>query len=193
MSVHSTEESDAQRPLLGEQRHTPPEEAPHKRFSDAERRFFLFVICAIIFLLDTGEMISYAPRLEILESIICQSIPHERSPTGGDKFCQSAEVQGQLAMIIAWKECFDMLPSIVLAMPYGYLSDRLGRKPVLILAFAGIVLEGIAFRAVCWWHSSVPIRAIWLTPLLQIIGGGTVVTSSMILAMVVDIYDATSR
>jgi MFS family permease len=194
MSIHSSDESDAQRPLLGEQRERLPKEASHSRFSDNERQKFLLVMCAIILLLDLGDLMSNASRLEILEDIICQSVRDGRSPASSDDtLCQSAAVQGQLAMLIAWKETLDMLPTIALAVPYGYLSDRVGRKPVLMLALIGLVLEGIAFRAICWFNASIPIHAIWATPLIQIAGGGTVVASSIILAMVVDMYDATSR
>lgn len=41
------------------------------------------------------------------------------------------------------------LPAIILAVPYGALADRIGRKRVFLLAIVGIGMNDLWMRMVC--------------------------------------------
>jgi hypothetical protein len=66
-----------------------------------------------------------------------------------DPACKGADVQGYLAMLRGWANTFESIPGIVGAVPYGILSDRWGRRPVMGLAVLGIVLSMVFNYGVC--------------------------------------------
>ncbi|KAK4215430.1 major facilitator superfamily domain-containing protein [Rhypophila decipiens] len=110
-------------------------------------------------------------------------------------FCKSDIVQGELAILTGWKETFDTIPGIILALPYGYAADRYGRQPILLLSLLGVILEGIFERLIIWWHSGGlgELRSLWWVPLCQFIGGGPQVASSMAYAMISDLCPSEKR
>ncbi|EHA17763.1 hypothetical protein ASPNIDRAFT_177916 [Aspergillus niger ATCC 1015] len=116
----------------------------------------LFLACLIAVTVDIGNYISVAPQLQIYELNICQrlhpevfdSTPGRGLPSVSPSACKAADVQGELALLKGWMSTFDQLPSIVLALPYGLMADRVGRIPVLFLSLAGAVLEEMAIRVI---------------------------------------------
>jgi MFS family permease len=110
-----------------------------------------------------------------------------------DDNCKSPQVQGELALINGWKDTFDQLPGILLALPYGFAADRIGRKPILALSLTGLILEETAMRLIFLFHSVLPQRMIWATPAFQIIGGGPQIATAMAYAMVTDLVPSNQR
>ncbi|KAJ5488421.1 Major facilitator superfamily domain general substrate transporter [Penicillium expansum] len=129
---------------------SPPEE-PNERATSFPHRRLLLLVCLSVVAADFGNYLGYAPHIEILESIIC------RQARGSDLFgvddnCKSPQVQGELALINGWKDTFDQLPGIFLALPYGFAADRIGRKPILALSLTGLILEEIATRLIFFFQ-----------------------------------------
>ncbi|KAL4942933.1 hypothetical protein BDV06DRAFT_211436 [Aspergillus oleicola] len=166
-------------PLLGGRSSSP---AP---LSPAQRRLILLV-CFSIVAADFGNALALAPQISIYESLICRWFSD-----GVD--CKSPGVQGELALVTGWKETVDQLPGIILALPYGLAADRIGRKPILVLALSGLFLEDIAIRLVCWWNAVLPLRMLWATPVFQVIGGGPQTASAMAYAMITDVVSPEKR
>lgn len=81
----------------------------------------------------------------------------------------------------------------LIAIPYGILADKLGRKPVLLLSLLGYMLEDILVKIICWCPAIFSLRLVWLAPFTRIIGGGDTVASSMLITMVADIFDENER
>jgi MFS family permease len=80
-----------------------------------------------------------------------------------DPVCKGPDVQGYLAMLRGWMATFECLPGIVGAVPYGVLSDRWGRRPLLGMSLGGIVgsvaftygvCEFFFFSFGCVWFGS---------------------------------------
>ena len=92
---------------------------------------------------------------------------------GGDDICRGLDVQGKLAMLRGWQAALDSVPGeqqfptserapqlvfaprspfinrfllvgIVATVPYGILSDKWGRKPILGLSLLGMNLSVMA-------------------------------------------------
>lgn len=144
-------------------------------------RYLLAVICVSVVAADFGNALSFAPQMKIFESLICKQCLG-RDPIDGadDDVCKSSRVQTELALINGWKGTFDQIPGILFALIYGLAADRVGRKPILLLALTGLFAEEIFIRLISWWNYAgyVPLRAIWLTPFFQIIGGGPATATS---------------
>jgi len=112
---------------------------------------YVFVVTIIVlsfFLISVGEYLASAPYLQIVEKIICQS--HFRSSERGrfapletipEEWCKGADVQGKLAMVNGWATTFDAVPGIIMAIPFGAMADKHGRKPVLSLSLFGACLS----------------------------------------------------
>jgi MFS family permease len=167
------------------------------RYQSQYRQRVLILVCISIVAADFGSYMAYAPQIAVFESLIC------RQHNGGEALgslarnttspCKTPGVQGELALINGWKDTVDQVPGIALALPYGFLADRVGRKPVLLLSLAGLLLEEIAVRVIAWSYVVIPLRTVWAVPIFQLLGGGPQVANSMAYAMVSDLYPADKR
>ncbi|KAM7187475.1 MFS general substrate transporter [Rhypophila sp. PSN 637] len=165
---------------------------------DTSRRTrLLILICISIVAADFAILLSKAPQLSILQSLVCEDHRNTTKIKGKPEhdFCKSDIAQGELAILTGWKERFDTIPGIILALPYGYAADRYGRRPILLLSLLGVILEGIFERLIIWWHSGGlgELRSLWWVPLCQFIGGGPQVASSMAYAMLSDLFPSEKR
>jgi MFS family permease len=192
MEHHSHARMDDERqPLLINQ---PPSQSKHDLLqANKARRSILILICISIVAADFGFLLSYAPQIQILESLICERHRSGLLNQPAKSFCKSPQVQGELVLLTGWKDTFDQIPSIVLALPYGYAADRIGRKPVLLLSVTGLILEELTIRLIFWWNDVLPLHAIWFTPFFQTLGGGPQIATSMAYAMVTDIVPSSDR
>ncbi|KAL4952822.1 major facilitator superfamily domain-containing protein [Aspergillus filifer] len=168
----------------------PPSQPEHP---NAHNIALLVFIVAIT--IDFGDYLSTTPRTQILENIICHNL-HPDAATASNPnppICKDADVQSELALINGWKETFDLLPGIILALPYGVMADRWGRKKVLLLSLLGLVLQEGCLRLICWNSNFIPPRAVWLTALFQTIGGGAQIATSMAFTIATDIFPVEKR
>lgn len=185
-------------PLLGPgARHDDSDERPHTAKKTA--RNLLLLIAVVIVAVDFGSYLSYAPEIEIFETILCKRLHGfekgtiARQDGGSISACKSDDVQAELALLVGWMSFCNQVPGILLALPYGFAADRLGRKPVLLLSVIGLILEEAVIRFICWKSDIIPIQAIWATPLFQILGGGPQIATSMAFTMISDVFPLAQR
>lgn len=67
----------------------------------------------------------------------------------GDPRCKDPKVQGSLAMILGWSASLESIPGLIGAIPFGMLSDRVGRRPVLFLSTLGLTLNTMWIVTIC--------------------------------------------
>lgn len=82
---------------------------------------------------------------------------------------------------------------IFLAIPYGLLADRRGRKPTLCLSIPGFALNCIIMFLVMWYSDVFPLRAVWVSCLAWLFGGGPVVAFAIIWTMMSDVTTEEER
>lgn len=171
-------------------------------------KFRILVVTAIlIVVIDFGSYLAVAPQAEIFEDIVCKEyyrnaqvdLPshHVRNETVGaitpDWDCAVDPVQSELALIIQLLASLESLPGILVAIPFGILADKIGRKPVLLLALLGYMLEDLLVKLICWFRTIFPLRLVWLAPFARLIGGGETVATSMVYTIVADVFDENQR
>ena len=90
------------------------------------------------------------PKVRLFEFVICTNhyLREDPSLVGRDvsvhvNFCKVDSVQDKLAMILGWQYTFDSIPAILLAVPYGYLADKHGRKYITVLSMMGYALSWV--------------------------------------------------
>ncbi|KAJ3498639.1 hypothetical protein NLG97_g956 [Lecanicillium saksenae] len=105
------------------------------------------------FLQAVGTNIQEVTMSEFGESILCRNrfadIGGAATLVGNDPRCKSTEVQADLSMLGAVEQVFGVLPAILTSVLYGIASDRLGRKPILCLSIAGILLLYAVDYTIC--------------------------------------------
>jgi hypothetical protein len=116
------------------------------------KRLMILIMTAIFALgVDLGNDMSLAPQTAIFERIICRNyglLSTGNPPVNGSDPCKSEAVQAELALVLGYKDMFEALPSILLSLPYGVLSDLWGRKPVIYLGIVGMLLGELWVRLV---------------------------------------------
>ncbi|KAJ5667315.1 adenylate cyclase [Penicillium longicatenatum] len=109
--------------------------------SHATRVIAINAICTII--ADLAGYGSIAPQLQIFEQTICRdyypSIGVSINTLDQDQ-CNIEPIQSELALINGWLDTFQTVPGLFLAVPFGAVADRIGRKPVLLAGMAGCLL-----------------------------------------------------
>ncbi|KAF2830131.1 hypothetical protein CC86DRAFT_403446 [Ophiobolus disseminans] len=179
---------------------------PNRGATARQRSFnkarFIILIVLVIFIIDLAFCLISAPQTEIFEHIICEAYYESNSPlltstrsrwSEPSSGCIVDGVQSELATLKQVKETLDMIPSLILAVPYGILADTFGRKPIMLMSMIGIAAETLFDVLICWLPQVFKVRMIWGTPVLQVLGGGIAVTNSMLYTMVADYLEPTDR
>ncbi|KAI1170276.1 major facilitator superfamily domain-containing protein [Nemania sp. FL0916] len=158
-------------------------------------RYVFGLSVLIITLIDTGEYISAASKLQILEDLICRDHFSARSPLLAAAVpqdpCKDDAVQARLASLIGWQVLTRNIPTLLLAIPYGALADSRGRRPVATLAFLGAALAYSWTFLICFLGA--PVNLILYSSLFYIIGGGPSVVSALVLLVISDVTPEADR
>ncbi|RAQ41842.1 MFS multidrug transporter [Aspergillus flavus] len=150
--------------------------------------------CMVMLILDITSAVPTAPRMVIFEDIICRN--HYAAWWDISKLgdCKVKAVQGELALINGWKETFEKIPALLVSIPYGALADRIGRKKVLILALTGCLLCDTWVAIIQGLFPRVfPLRAVWMSGLWQLVGGGGALVISMCYTLIGDVCSPEKR
>lgn len=160
----------------------------------------MITLFAIILFVETGNAMTSGPGTRIFEGIACRNFYDKNEPAkiGPDnqvpeEECKGPEVQGEIAIIKGYLELFDGVASILLALPYGLLADRIGRKPTILLSIPGFVLNIVMQGCVLWFSDTIPLRAIWFSSLSWLFGGGLVVAAAVVWTMMTDVTTEAQR
>ncbi|KAK1981876.1 major facilitator superfamily transporter [Colletotrichum cereale] len=145
---------------------------------------------ALIYLLTLQVM----PVMRLIEDHICHQHyrlgPEARIP---EMQCKVDEVQRELAWLNGWQALFSAVVNMIVAFPYGVLSDRIGRKAGMLLAYAGMVGATIWPPFVLARFPEASIYLILLGILTSFVGGGIVVVFNNLYAMAADVSTARDR
>ncbi|EED19842.1 MFS transporter, putative [Talaromyces stipitatus ATCC 10500] len=182
----------------------PKNERPSRKEKNASREKLrirlMITLYAIILLVEMGNAMTNGPFTRIFESIVCKNWYREHDPSklGSDgevpeDQCKSSAIQGEVATIKGVMEFFDGITSVLLAIPYGLLADRIGRKPTIMLSIPGFILNMVVSGVVLWWSDIFPLRAIWFSALTWLFGGGLVVASALVWTMMADVTTEQQR
>lgn len=98
----------------------------HATSRPKSKKLLVFMVCAIFLLsADFGFFMSTAPQLAVFEEIICRNYKatlHRAgdvlapSPPSDLNPCKSEAVQGELALLIGYKDTLEVLPGIYFAI-----------------------------------------------------------------------------
>ncbi|OAA82646.1 Major facilitator superfamily domain, general substrate transporter [Akanthomyces lecanii RCEF 1005] len=134
---------------------------------------------------------------EFGEDILCRNRFREHGGAAAlvlrDPRCKGAAVQADLSMLQAVEHTFGAIPSILTSVLYGVASDRFGRKSIMCLSIAGLLVLYAVDFTIYYFPDVFNIYLVWPAALLVFIGGGPPVMNSMTFAMVSDVVSEAER
>ncbi|KAL8999223.1 MAG: hypothetical protein Q9169_001888 [Polycauliona sp. 2 TL-2023] len=154
----------------------------------------------LYFLISFARHIIEVPVIRLFEIAACHdyyshvrgTVGHGREAVNG-RLCKVPAVQNELSTLTGWKFGLDAVPGLLLAIYYGSIAAKYGRKPVLLLFSTGMLLSLGWIILICWLDGRLPVRLIWLSSLFIFIGGGQRVAKAMLFTIVSDAVDASHR
>lgn len=159
------------------------------------------IVLASLLWLQFGGYLMAVPVLRVYEDIICHHY-YDRLQGAGytallgnidESMCKKDDIQNELSIVVAGSHFLGAITGLLATIPYGMLMDRIGRKPIFMLAMVGVVLEALWGLVVMWFWRTLPLRFVWLSPVFTLIGGGTSVGSMAFFAIISDITPEAKR
>ncbi|TDZ21198.1 MFS efflux pump atnC [Colletotrichum orbiculare MAFF 240422] len=156
----------------------------------------------ILFIASIGGALISTPEVRLLEMAVCRDYYREHDPRVighpplsyiDEQLCKLSPIQSNLAYLQATRSLIMTIPGLLLTFPYGYISDKYGRRPVLFLNLLGQVLTISAAILILYFHQLLPTNLILTTPIFLIIGGGNQVLIATFNAILVDVIPAAKR
>ncbi|KAL7957636.1 putative MFS transporter [Trichoderma compactum] len=158
--------------------------------NDPLSRLAIIVKCLLLLaFVDIGKTLIIIPMNHIQEDILC----HKSNTNDTNVFDNSACEHDQLSLLRSWTAAFEIIMSFLTAAPYGMAADIYGRKRILQLSIAGIILAQAFYAVICSFPETFPIRLTGLKGLWALIGGGSTVHSAMMFTIASDISLDTQR
>ncbi|RGP73028.1 mfs transporter [Fusarium sporotrichioides] len=174
--------------------HPHSEPVPSYRFSrwgvHAPKRIVIlvsFIKFAVVF----SGMLLMLPTARLIEDMFCHIHYNDTSTDIIDEMkCKVDEVQSQLGYLYGWNGLVTSVIGLIVAFPYGTMSDKIGRKPTIMFAWIGI--------AVCFLFAPFSIKAfqgslrdrpyvLVLGGFFQVFGGGIPVLMSTLYSIAADV------
>ncbi|KZF19068.1 MFS general substrate transporter [Xylona heveae TC161] len=165
-------------------------------------KFLTFMVLLFVVLVEFPGNLAQAPRMRIIESIICRNFYGEHNPrligTGprgevDEKFCKIDEIQKQFALLKGMQDFFDALPGAFLSLPLGMIADKHGRKWLLVAAYSSLWCAFVWVYIVCAFPSYIPIHWIWFSGAFSILGGGSAFASALLFVVIADFTSDAQR
>ncbi|MCJ1400764.1 hypothetical protein MMC11_003972 [Xylographa trunciseda] len=172
------------------EKNDPVEEAKAQRL----RTLVILLIVGLIVSVDLPSVLQLSPTVRIIEDIYCRAYYQENDPSkfgvGGtieESLCKVDPVQVELAFLKGWMSFFNHLPGLFLAIPFGMMADKYGRKWLLVVNVIQMQLRSCWIYLILYFPNFFPIKLIWLEAALGIFGGGSMVATALIFVIVSDV------
>ncbi|GFF45713.1 hypothetical protein IFM51744_06141 [Aspergillus udagawae] len=184
-------------PLLPSSCVSAPEEDRGKATWQAWKVPLLCYACAI--LLDWAQVMRATPKVRLFESILCEryysarSLEHLSQMALPESMCKIAPIQKDLVAVQAWLKLGDNLCALVTARLFGQLASSQRRTLVLTLGVWGQVLAEAWIVVICRLTPLVPFETVYVSIILRAVGGGEMVLSAIVHAILADVVPEGKR
>jgi hypothetical protein len=156
-STTNMEQPEEERPFL-ELEEADPEQNGHKDNPPPPKRNRRLVILWLSLLLLAMSIGRYLTTMVLLlrqKEIICRNFLSTTAETGYDTAClgpgqrPAPQVVEEHDRLVYWDMMFSLLPSLLVALPYGLAADRYGGKSFVVLSVGSIMLSAVFQTVIC--------------------------------------------
>ncbi|KAI1209185.1 MFS general substrate transporter [Annulohypoxylon truncatum] len=195
---HGSAESTEESPLLSDGRPRRPSHRPTLSVASITSvhvpkvhngRIIVNLLCVIALIASASSGFINIPVTRIVEDVVCRKYYDIKESAGSpidEKQCKDDAIQSKVAFVMALSGSLDAAVGFFAAFPWGLAADRIGRKPVFVLALLGDVVSIFWGMMVLYFHTVFPVELIWLGSVGYAIGGGNAVLVGIILSMITD-------
>ncbi|KAM0481436.1 hypothetical protein ACHAPX_003542 [Trichoderma viride] len=147
-----------------------------------------------LFIINLGLSIASYPATKLMQDIICK---HHLGLTFDDLLpesqCHDRAVQRELNIVAIGAAVSATIAGALVSLPLGMLSDRIGRVPILALSILSLFLSESYSLFICWRWRQIPLRAIWGSGAIILLGGGQGVAEAMVFTSISDMIPESKR
>lgn len=140
---HDIEERE---PLLAPNGQPPPytEATTAANASESAYLRVLMVGYAIFTLSQFHANIFNTAMKQLVEGNLCRSFNDNVTDPTKDPRCKGEQTQAELSLIFSMESTFELIPGLLLSIPYGMVADVYGRRIVAFLSILGCVFYAAA-------------------------------------------------
>ncbi|KAI1435827.1 major facilitator superfamily domain-containing protein [Xylaria sp. CBS 124048] len=169
---------------------------PTERARKASR--IIAILCVIIVVGSASAGFQNMSMTRIFEDVLCREYYGRISLLRADEpidesMCKVDAIQSKLAYLFAIMYSLNAGVSVLASLPWGIAADRIGRRPVLVLAWVGMALAILWIMVVGWFYQTLSPKLIWLSPVAYILGGGSPVLAALVNSIVTDSVPESER
>ncbi len=116
------------------------------------------VTLSLLVALNLGDVVLGPATARIYESVYCHEWYRNHDPSligpGGveESNCKIPNVQRDVSSLVGFKELFDAMPGLLLAIPFGILADKYGRKWLFVLNLFCMLCRYLWVVTICELH-----------------------------------------
>ncbi|KAF2175188.1 major facilitator superfamily transporter [Zopfia rhizophila CBS 207.26] len=171
----------------------PPSDPQHNKQPRVSSRCGVLLIFLLLSIISLAMRLLNLPLNRVIELRYCKEYyqQHEPSVVGPDgnvpeELCKIDGVQKKLAWLEGVIETSLVVCDLVVTIPFGSISDRLGRKIILVLNTLAITVLFAWLLLVGKLDAVFPVEAMIAAPFLSLFGGGDCVLTSTVFAYLTD-------
>jgi hypothetical protein len=150
----------------------------------------MYVCGLFVLLIDIPNYMAQAPKLRVLELGLCRDYYALIDPgmihddgTVDEGLCKVTQIQSSLARMRGYLGMLEMIPGLLLAVPYGILADINGRRLVIGLCLLGCVLRDCWIFVALYFYRTFVTSTVYAAPAFLLLGGGPTLFGPMVLSM----------
>lgn len=155
------EQPEEHRPFLeleegDEEQGTQKNEDPRREFTTRNQLVVVLLLSLLLLAMSTGRLMSLTGLYQQQQEFICRQFLSSNGDNGGyDKACKSPkgetapEVDHELGVIAYWDFFFSLFPATLVAIPFGLVGDKHGRKKFVVLSSGGIAVSAVFRVLIC--------------------------------------------
>lgn len=168
------------------------------------------IMVAVVIFLGIGDQLMESPTTRLLESVCCYEYFQQHDPSQlltdiagagpgalrgvAESSCKVNAVQGEVAMIRSYQFFLEGIPALALAVPFGWLQDKYGRRPFVLIGMFSLLVKPVWIMIVLWfWQAFGDMRWTWVSSVHALMMGGSPVVLSLYYTVLADITTAETR